>query len=333
MRALWRIGAATMATMVATTLGTTVAVGDPKTETPHLVSEKADGDQKTVLTVYSAAMKKAFPIEVLLPPQEKKPSPVLYLLNGAGGGEDIATWGAQTDYRKFFKKKNVYVITPIGGKVSYYTDWLHRDPHMGQPLWQTFLTEELPPVIAKRFNTTGLNAIGGISMAGTSVFNLAIHKPSLYKAIAAFSGCARTSDWLGQQYIKLVVDRGEGNIENMWGPVGGPGWIANDPYIQAAKLRGMSVYMTAGSGMPGEFDNLSNPDMENNPWMVANQIVAGGGIEAGVNVCTREVSRRLTELNIPHTLTIRPTGTHSWRYWQVDLHQTWPKLAKDLKTN
>ena len=69
---------------------------------------------------------------------------MLYLLNGAGGGEDIATWGAQTDYREFFKKKNVYVITPIGGRVSYYTDWLHRDPHMGQPLWQTFLTEELP---------------------------------------------------------------------------------------------------------------------------------------------------------------------------------------------
>ena len=63
-------------------------------------------------------------------------------------------------------------------------------------------------------------------MAGTSVFNLAIHKPSLYKAIAAFSGCARTSDWLGQQYIKLVVDRGDGNIENMWArsaaPAGSP---------------------------------------------------------------------------------------------------------------
>ena len=61
-------------------------------------------------------------------------------------------------------------------------------------------------------------------------------------------------------------------------------------------------------------------------------MVAGGAIEASVNVCSREVSRRLTELDIPHTLTIRPTGTHSWRYWQVDLHQTWPKLAKDLKT-
>ena len=131
---------------------------------------------------------------------------------------------------------------------------------MGQP--QTFAPRELP---ADRgtLQHDRPQRYRGISMAGTSV-NLAIHKPSLYKAIAAFSGCARTSDWLGQQYIKLVVDRGDGNIENM-GPARRPRLDRQRPHIQAAKLRGMSIYLTAGSGLPGQFDNLKNPTWRGQP--------------------------------------------------------------------
>ncbi|QKT09254.1 esterase family protein [Gordonia sp. X0973] len=298
----------------------------------RITSSYDDGPQETTLVVYSAAMRQAYPITVLKPRNQNKPAPVLYLLNGAGGGEDSATWAARTTYTKFFKNKNVYVVTPIGGAFSYYTDWMHRDLMLGKPMWQTFLTKELPPLINAKFNTTKRNAVAGISMAGTSVFNLAIAKPGLYRSVAAFSGCARTSDPLGQQYIKMVIDRGQGNIANMWGPLNGPGWRKNDPYIQAPRLRGTKIYMTTGTGLPGAHENLADKGIAGDPGTLANQTIVGGLIEAAVNQCTQDMAVRLSSLGIPFKLTTRPGGTHSWGYWEDDLHNTWPSLARDLRT-
>jgi S-formylglutathione hydrolase FrmB len=319
-----------VATVVTTPLGTALSVAAPSSETSHIVSEKPDGDQKTILTVYSAAMRESFPVHVLLPPRQDTPSPVYYLLLGVDGGKDGSTWDTATSYRSFFKTKNTYVVTPIGGAYSYYTDWQHRDPRLGKPMWQTFLTEELPPLIDERFNTTGRNAIGGISMAGTSVFNLAIAKPKLYKAVAAFSGCARTSDPVGVLSVMQVVDRGHGNVENMWGPVGGPGWIANDPYVQVPRMRGVMIYMTTGTGQPDVRDYLAAPDAR--ALYLGYQLSTGSVIEAGVYNCTLQMAQRLRELQMPYKLTVRRVGTHTWKYWQGDLFSTWPGVARDLAT-
>ncbi|WP_291020703.1 alpha/beta hydrolase family protein [Gordonia sp. (in: high G+C Gram-positive bacteria)] len=289
------------------------------------------GGRRVTAIVYSGAMRKMIPIEVLRPKDRSKPAPTLYLLNGAGGGEDSATWSARTDYEKFFADKNVNVVTPIGGAFSYYTDWLRDDPVLGRNKWTTFFTKELPPLIDKQFGTTKVNAIAGISMAGTSVLNLAINAPRLYKSVAAFSGCARTSDPLGQAYIQAVVGgRGGGSIVNMWGLPGTTLWRQNDPYINAAKLRHTKVYMTSGSGLPGPYDRLGAAGVENNLDTLANQIVLGGLIEAAVNQCTKDMDRRMSRLKVPHEVITRATGTHSWEYWAQDLKKVWPKIAKDL---
>lgn len=291
-----------------------------------------DSAQQSTLIVYSAAMRKLIPVNVLRPKDTTKPRPTLYLLNGAGGGEDSATWAAKTQYAKFFSDKEVNVVTPIGGAFSYYTDWQHDDPVLGRNKWTTFLTKELPPLVDKEFDTTKVNAIAGISMAGTSVLNLAIAAPKLYRSAAAYSGCARTSDPVGQAYIRMVVaDRGQGNLNNMWGPVNSAGWRDNDPYIHADKLRGTKVYMTSGTGMPGQFDRLEAPLVAGDPLTLANQMVIGGIIEAAVNECTKQMVSRMRALKVPHEVTFRPSGTHSWGYWERDLETTWPKIAADLR--
>lgn len=292
-----------------------------------------DTPQQDTALVYSAAMRRTFAVTILKPRNTATPAPVLYLLNGAGGGEDSATWAARTDYVKFFADKNVYVVSPIGGAYSYYTDWVHTDPVLGVLKWQTFLTKELPPLINAHYNTTGVNAIAGISMAGTSVLNLAIAAPKLYRSVAAFSGCARTSDPVGQAYIRMVVEsRGGANATNMWGPLNGPGWRANDPYLNAEKLRGTKVYMTTGTGLSGSHETLQNDGIDGDPVKLVNQQIVGGIIEAAMNQCTSQMAARLTQLHIPAQVTKRPTGTHSWGYWQDDLHRTWPQLARDLRS-
>lgn len=184
-----------------------------------------EADRTVVAHVYSAAMDRVVPLRVRTPADASVPRPTLYLLNGAGGGEGKATWDARTDIDEFFADKNVNVVTPLDGSFTYYTDWERDDPALGRNKWTTFLTQELPPIVDEAFGTTGVNAIAGLSMSGTSVLSLAIEEPSLYEAVGAYSGCAETSTELGQLYVRTVVEsRGEADVENMWarsmGPVG-----------------------------------------------------------------------------------------------------------------
>src|SRR5699024_11739893 len=103
------------------------------------------------ITVYSEAMGRDIAVQVLTPPDPSRPAPVLYLLNGVGGGEAAATWTHNTDLAQFTADKHVYVVTPREGAYSYYTDWRRPDPGLanlednnGANQWATFLTEELP---------------------------------------------------------------------------------------------------------------------------------------------------------------------------------------------
>lgn len=290
-------------------------------------------DEHTVLLwVYSESMGQEIQIDVWRPSDASEPRPTLYLLNGAGGGEDAGTWRLQTDAIDFLTEKNVNVVSPLKGKFSYYTDWKNPDPVLGVNKWTTFLTEELPPVIDAALGTNGVNAIAGLSSSATSVFSLATEKPGLFQGLAAYSGCAQTSDPIGQQFVKLTVETwGGGNTENMWGPLDDPMWAANDPYLHAEKLRGLELYVSNGNGLPGMYDNGEGPGMDGDPANVANQVVVGGVIEAATNYCTHNLHQRLGELGIPATFTFRDSGTHSWGYWQDELKASWPVLARSMQ--
>ena len=167
------VGMLSVIAAVVATVGVGTASAAP---TSRIVSTYDDDPQQVTLLVYSAAMNKNIPVTVLTPRDRSTPSPTLYLLNGAGGGEDSATWDARTDYKEFFADKDVYVVTPIGGAFSYYTDWQRDDPVLGRNKWQTFLTKELSPLIDAQFNTTGRNAVAGISMVALTLVVVALRR-------------------------------------------------------------------------------------------------------------------------------------------------------------
>ncbi|MFI8973784.1 alpha/beta hydrolase [Nocardia asteroides] len=314
------------------------AAADPG---PRLVSRTQTG-QIVDIGVYSPSMDRTIALRVLRPADTATPAPTLYLLNGAGGGEDSANWPGQTDAAGFFAGKHVNVVIPMEGAFSYYTDWRQPDAGLAKNLennghnrWTTFLTRELPPVIDAAFATTGDNALAGISMAGTSVLDLAIQAPWLYRSVAAYSGCAMTSDPIGRAFVSLVVRLGGGDVENMWGPVTDAAWREHDPYVQAHRLPDIPIYISSGSGLPGVHDTLANPRVhingKNPQSILTNQMLVGGGIEAASAYCTASMGRRAQELGRTNiTVNVRPTGTHSWGYWEDDLHVSWPMLAASL---
>lgn len=307
---------------------TGVAAPIARAEPGGIVTSTTVTDRMRDITVHSPSMGRDIPLTVLTPKDTSKPAPVLYLLNGAGGGEDAATWQRNTDVVKFFADKNVYVVIPMQGAFSYYTDWIKTDEKLGVNKWGTFLADELPPVIDGAFPTTGKNAIAGISSSATSVLNLAIANKGLYQAVGSYSGCASTSSEHGTLFIRIVVEtRGGGDVRNMWGELRGPLWKKNDPIVNAEGLRGVSLYLSAATGLPGEHDNLAEvPDI----GTLGDRIVTGGIIEAATRVCTEQLATRLQRLGIPATVDRPVGGTHSWPYWQDQLHKSWPQLRSAI---
>ncbi|MEV6098626.1 alpha/beta hydrolase family protein [Nocardia sp. NPDC051981] len=310
--------------------GTSLNFAGTSADGSRIASSKATDARTLNLQVYSAAMDKNIEVDVQRAADTSAPTPVLYLLNGAGGGTDSATWQKQTDVLNFLSDKNVNVVQPIGGGFSYYTDWREPDPALGVNKWKTFLTEELPPIIDQALNTNGRNAIAGLSMAGTSVLQLPIAAPGLYQSVAAYSGCAQISDLLGYSMVNTVVGAGGGDSANMYGPHSDPMWAANDPYVHADQLRGLNLFISSGSGLPGPWDTLGGPHTLPGAGGWANQVALGGTLEAATNYCTHNLKTKLDGLGIPATYDLTPTGTHSWGYWQDALKKSWPVLATGL---
>ncbi|MBF6300080.1 esterase family protein [Nocardia amamiensis] len=319
-------------TAVVALFGVVAASPNAKADPPSVITGHWAEEERTVqLRVYSAAMRQDIMVKVLRPADRSAPRPTLYLLNGGGGGQDSATWQKNTDVLRFLADKDVNVVQPVGGRWSYYTDWRAPDPKLGLYKWKTFLTEELPPLIDAEFGTTGANAIAGLSTSGTSVLQLAIAKPGRYQAVAAYSGCAQVSDPLGREFVKLAVESwGGGDTHNMYGPPDDPMWAANDPYLHADQLRGVRLFLSTGTGVPGMYDTYNGTHMQPGPRGYLNQLILGGVIEAAVNWCTHNMRDRLTALAIPATYDFQPTGTHSWGYWQEALKKSWPVLAEGL---
>jgi diacylglycerol O-acyltransferase / trehalose O-mycolyltransferase len=276
--------------------------------------------------VQSPSMRRVVQVQVLLPADRSRPRPTLYMLDGRGAPENESSWTQHGHAVQFFADKNVNVVLTTGGPANLYTDWQHRDPILGTNKWETFLTRELPPLIDARFDGNGRQAIEGVSMGGEAAMMLTVRNPGLYRAVAAHSGCYSTAPGPGQDQARGIVETYHGNPDNMFGPPNDPDWLAHDVMTHAGALRGTAIYLSSGSGTPGEHDV---PGQANLP----DDITVGGPLEAGAYACTTALAHKLTQLKIPATVNLRPTGTHSWPYWTDELTRSWPTIAHALDTN
>lgn len=272
------------------------------------------------LDVYSPSMDRWIANDVISP-ADGRAAPTFYLLTGVGGGEDGISWFNNTGVRDFFSDKRVNVVMPVGGKFSMYTNWLSDDPVLGRNQWQTYLTEELPAAVDARYATTGVNALGGVSMAGGPVLDLAIQSPGTYRAVGSYSGCPRAADPLGQAAVRSMVEvLGGGNATNMWGPPGSPAWTAHDPLVNAERLRGTALFIATGNGLPGPVDGIDSLE-------AAARAVPGGALEGITNACTAALQSRFRQLGIAATFSFRPEGTHSWGLFETEMRESWPMIA------
>ena len=59
--------------------------------------------------------------------------------------------------------------------------------------------------------------------------------------------------------------------------------------------------------------------------------MVGGVLEGGSLYCTQNLAQRLRTLKIPATVDLEPAGSHSWLYWQSQLHRSWSFYEQALR--
>ncbi|WP_245717826.1 alpha/beta hydrolase [Nocardia miyunensis] len=296
---------------------------NPRPVVPAIDRIQKITDRRLEVYVRSPTMGRTLPVEILLPKDLSRPRPTLYMLDGRSASNEVNNWTKHGGAVQFFADKNVNVVLTLGGPASYYTDWQHPDPVLGNNRWETFLTRELPALIDAKFGGNGSKALEGVSMGAEAAMMLAMRHPGAYRAVAAHSGCYAMGSDVGQAQARAIVSTYNGNPDNMFGDQNNPAWLAHDVMMHADELRGTALFLSAGSGMPGPFDGPGNPDSRTS-------VIFGGPLEAGASICTMALADRLERMQIPATVDLPKVGTHSWPYWAAELPKAWPTLAGAL---
>lgn len=284
-------------------------------------------DRRVALWIDSPSMGTPIQVQLLLArdwnlkPEARFPS--VFMLDGMRARDDENGWTLETDAESFFADKNVNVVLPVGGQSSFYSDWV--DQNNGQNYkWETFLTKELPPILERDWRTTDKRGVVGLSMGGTAAMFLPARNPGFAQFAASLSGILTTTTLGMPEAIHYAMqDAGGFDSEAMWGAPGAEGWEAHDPYLLADKLKGVSLYVSSGSGTTGPYDDPSGiPGVSTN--------YAGMGLEILSRLTSQAFATKLKKHGIPAQIVYRPSGTHTWKYWEFELHQLWPQLANAL---
>lgn len=293
----------------------------------RIVGQQAVGPDRIDLLIDSPAMGRVMPVSVLLPPDRDATRGALYMLDGASGGDSASDWLTKGKAPEFFRDKNVTVVLPAGGAGSFYTDWQSADSTLGHPQWETFLTTELPPLIDAEFHGNGRHAVLGLSMGGYSAMALIARHPEVYTGAASLSGCPAVSHVPNQAYVYATVAREGGDASNMWGAPTSGGWAAHDPTTRLGALRGKNLFVAAGNGDAGPYDENRPAD----PGQTRELTVAlGDVIERAVGSCSHDFTDALRAEGVPVVSHYPEIGTHSWPYWVDYARLAWPVLSAGL---
>lgn len=255
------------------------------------------------------------PIKVQVQWASRGGSAALYLLDGMRARDDRNAWSFETNAVDQFKDANINLVMPVGGESSFYSDWYAPSSTNGQKTtykWETFLTEELPNFLAGYGVSKTNNAVAGLSMGGSSALALAAYHRDQFKYAASYSGYLNISAPGMREAIRIaMLDAGRYNVDSMAAPWS-PQWLRMDPFVFAPQLRGLPMYISASSGLPGQHDR---PASAVGVFNTGNAMA----LEALSLVNTRAFQVRLKSLNIPAHFDFPATGTHSWKYWESQL--------------
>ncbi|WP_019634936.1 alpha/beta hydrolase [Actinomadura atramentaria] len=309
----------------------------PKTNKPATGSKYAAADDgssvtgvkwvdkaKTELdiTVKSTGLGKSVKVRLLVPkgwkPTAQRTWPTVYAYHG--GNDGYVSWTRSTDIEQVAAKYDTLVAMPEGGSNGSYTDW-YNGGKGGTPRWETFHTVEVRQLLERNFRAGPDRAAFGISSGAQGAMSYAARHPGLYKYTASFSGVLSMLS-PGIPALLLYTNTRYGtNATDIWGdPVlNRSNWAAHDPTTLVQRLKGTKVFVSSGNGKAGPYDN---PDSA--PWDI--RYLSEGQVERA----SKDFVARAKELGVPVKSDFYGNGSHSWKYWQDEMHKVFPDIMATL---
>lgn len=291
------------------------------TPTARVVAEKPLSPRLRELTIESPAMGGKAYARVLLPTgfrqHPNRTWPVLYLLHGCCDVDPAGYrgWTVKTDVERLTARANLIVVMPQGDFAGFYSDWVNHDAG-GPPSYETFHLIELRRILESRYRAGSRRAIAGLSMGGFGTLSYAARHPRMFRFAASFSGLVDTQTDRSPALVMGLVTASQRDPLALWGdPVTDKAiWSAHNPTALASRLLDIPLYIACGNGDPGPLDPAPAPDpLEAQLWEMNTAFVA-----------------KLRGLGARMTTHLYGPGSHTWPYWQRELHRSFPLIRRAL---
>ncbi|MER5427594.1 alpha/beta hydrolase family protein [Streptomyces sp. NPDC002588] len=263
------------------------------------------------VSVSSPALGRTAPVRLILPSDfDARPTrtyPVLYLLHGAH--DDYTSWTRETDIEAFTEGRDLIVAMPDAGPTGIPTAW------RSGPDYETFQIQEVPALLARDYRASGVRVVAGVSTGGYGAMAHAARHPGVFAAAASYSGILDTTAPGVPTLVDAIVARENLLPLSLWGnPVlNALTWRDFNPRARATGLRGTPLYVSNGSGIPGDLGDWLPGALESTLWPSAHLF-----------------TDFLALLGIPVTTHYYTGGGHSWTYWKREFTASWPMLAGAL---
>jgi S-formylglutathione hydrolase FrmB len=288
------------------------------------------------LVVSTAQLSRPVRVNVLLPDgygADATRYPVLYLFHGTSGGAD--DWLTQGNAEAVTAGLPLIVVMPDAGYDnnggSWFTNWVDQQTPLGTANWETFHIAQLVPWIDANLRTVADRsgrAVAGLSQGGFGSTSYAARHPDLFDSVASFSGAPDIdSNPVAQLGASVIIDATAAALDGVE-PDAFFGsrltheinWSGHNPATLVTNMRGMSINLWSGNGIPGPLDTPGTTTPESST------------IEAIVHQSTRFFARAATSAHIRYRFDDYGPGTHTWPYWARDLTQYLPRLMRTFAT-
>ena len=196
------------------------------------------------------------------------------------------------------------VISPNGDS-GYWSDWYNRS-NGGAPMYETYVIEQLIPLIDEYFRTEAdraHRAIAGVSMGGYGALMLAARHPDLFGSAASLSGTLNSNLVANAAAVSISPALQGGKLDDIYGPrlTQEIRWRGHNPADLAGNLNGIDLQVrTANARL--------NTRIGENPFSAD---LISCLVEAGVHDSSVSMHGILDKLEVPHLWKDYGAGCHT----------------------
>jgi S-formylglutathione hydrolase FrmB len=292
----------------------------------HIVSETVIDSRTVSLSISTPSFTTPTTVEVMLPvgyeTDASRSWPVTYFLGGTA--DAVTAFRTRFDGEASTASYPSIIVEPDGASGSW-SDWYNSGAG-GPPLYETFVTAQLIPLIDANFRTLATRserAVMGESMGGAGAMMFAARHPDLFVAASSLSGAVDSITLLDSALVTVAPVVAGSLPTSIWGPYPTEEvrWRGHNPTDLASNLRNVDLQVFEGNGVLGLAQGESVTDAK------------FCAVEAaGIVPMTTHFDNALTSLGIPYAFKQYSFGCHSDTLFAQEIRDTLPGFERAFGT-